>query len=775
MVGEAADMSLASWLGLARDLAAILAIGAALLSLATFWSGQNGLSGGLAASVLIVSLAAVAALTMHGLLSGGAGLPGGAVAGIMAATVLAGAFFAAHVWGVRGLWVAGLALVGVAFAWALIWAFAGRLEAYAAGLGPVLALLLLSVLALGALGSVTWQAQRWQARQAQSPVGLGAGKEPAMLVAASQLLATPPPWFDCAYATLGGAAAAPGQCAFTPPKVETQPVWAAPAGAPDTRQAASGVALEDRASQSEETDAAAPPAFEARPAEPSEPAEPSLSNPEFDTAATATTTRPQSPSGLSRPRNPDAPADRGLDAETASAPLQGEPQSASVESAAPGDNQVAAAEAPQAAPTPPAGPPLSDGAAAETEGPAAAETAPPSVSTPADAIAAPNIGDGAPQQPNAPGGEQSPSALASAPPAAVIEPGETRAGPVGDALAAPLRSAADSNRPVSAFVCFPMTSLAADRLCPDQRFDVTDLGVRWRLPGGEAIDSPDGVECAVDRGIEMHATLFVNLSGDLAAAMPSDTATRMRKADSLYDAATRMIGGVRGTTDRGRADGAGATLMSLYVAGGSSLLSPWAEQSFSPDRSDRLFDVSSPGQALSLLRRLKTDTQAVRKNTAARDLGAELVAMAQDRPESAAANARSTVILVTDALAAEMLEREEAARIGAALAQAGLPVLAIEIGLAAPSPAMTALAESSGGSAFAASDGESLYRLMSRSLERSRRFCAVRVTAPNRFFDEGTLELRLRRRMTDGCALQQVATISCDGLNFSERVETDLK
>ena len=314
-----------------------------------------------------------------------------------------------------------------------------------------------------------------------------------------------------------------------------------------------------------------------------------------------------------------------------------------------------------------------------------------------------------------------------------------------------------------------MTALAADRLCPDQTFGPDDLGVRWLMRGGEAIDAPDSVDCAVDRELDLHVTLFVNLSGDLAAPFPAlaqDAGLKLRKAEAVYDAATRVIGGLRGDVETG-----GRTLMSLYVAGASSLQSPWAEQSFSPDRVDRLFDVSSSGQALGLMRRLKSDTQAVRKNTAARDLAAELEAMLEARPDMGEGRRRSLAILATDALAAELLPEEAAARVGAQFAAKGVPIIAIETGPGAPSKALTPLAERSGGAAFSAGDAETLYRRMSEALDQGRRFCAVRVTAPDRFFREGELQLRLRRRMTDGCALEQIATISCDALRFEERIK----
>ncbi|MEL6977662.1 MAG: hypothetical protein AAGM38_03160, partial [Pseudomonadota bacterium] len=339
---------------------------------------------------------------------------------------------------------------------------------------------------------------------------------------------------------------------------------------------------------------------------------------------------------------------------------------------------------------------------------------------------------------------------------------------LADVASAPQRLPAQFDRARTAFVCFPMTSLAADRLCPDQRFSVDDLSIAWRLPGGEAVGAPEGVSCSVDRELGLHATLMVNLSGHLAS--PLAGAQSKRKIDALYDAAARLVG-----LARGGAEDDGATRMSLYIAGGSPLLSPWAERAFGPGKADRLFDLGSSGQSLALLRRLKADALELSPNAPTLDFLAALQAMAADRPQPSAgegmARSTSAAFLVTDALAVADVGERVAAAAGDALAAAGLPAMVIEIGPGGPSPAMTRLAEASGGTAFAAEDAAALSAVLRSAFHRMRRFCAVQVTAPERFFTEGAVELSLRRRMTDGCSLEQMVSVSCEGLSLQERID----
>ncbi|MEL6318458.1 MAG: hypothetical protein AAFR16_12565, partial [Pseudomonadota bacterium] len=60
--------------------------------------------------------------------------------------------------------------------------------------------------------------------------------------------------------------------------------------------------------------------------------------------------------------------------------------------------------------------------------------------------------------------------------------------------------------------------------------------------------------------------------------------------------------------------------------------------------------------------------------------------------------------------------------------------------------------------------------VLERVLTRARSFCALKVTAPASFFDDGAFEVRLRRRMTDGCRLEQVAQLACGALTRTERI-----
>src|SRR5262249_54731200 len=154
----------------------------------------------------------------------------------------------------------------------------------------------------------------------------------------------------------------------------------------------------------------------------------------------------------------------------------------------------------------------------------------------------------------------------------------------------------------SSFVCFPMLGALADRLCPDPQLNQTDVEVSWRAPGGDAFAAIDGLECFLDPTPPLYATLIVHLSADLAGMMPrapgGGEGPMVRKSLSIYDMVTRLVGLARAG---GRDDASGGLYLSLFVANGSRLNSPWASQDFGPEMSDRLFDVASSAQTLALL------------------------------------------------------------------------------------------------------------------------------------------------------------------------------
>lgn len=723
-------MSLALWLGLARDAAAILALIFMGLTAALFWSGEDGIAGGLAASVAVMAAAGLATLAFYGLLSAATGLSMTPIGLALAALLLIGAFFGAHVYGARGLWVAGLSMVGAALAWGLLFVFSLRLGSALGPAAPMVAFLALTLLSAAALGAA--------ARAAKPGTSLAvaeasAARPAGVMTAATRLLGAPPPWFDCAYAALGGAAADPAGCRLTPPAVASAPAWAESAPAPSlapTERRGPRLTASSRAE-----DPITPPRALGAPGAPDAPLTPASDAPRFDPAPSVPAAEPDAPDGLTPPRNADRPA----------APAAAEPAPPE----APPAEAVEIAEAPEEA-------------SPQRDPAAPARVAPPR--QPGAPRLEPRIAEGRPA-----------SAVAAFLPEDAAPPRSP------DAAATPGRFSGDADRTLSAFVCFPMTSVAADRLCPDQRFGVEDLEIAWRLPGGAARQNPAGVECYVDPEAPLHATVMAHLTGDLAGMMPRGPgletrgdAARLRKAEAVYEAATRLLSAARAEGGEGAAE----TRLSLYLSGGSSLRGPWAEQSFGPERADRLFDLASISQSLTMLRRLREETQALRKTSVGPDLAAAIQEMIADRPSAPAsargAPPRDVVLLIVDSLSVETLSEAVAARLGGLLAEAGLTAMTVEIGPAGVTPAMTRLAEASGGAAASAADAEGLFHALAAALDKARRFCAVRVVGPERFFTEGAVEISLRRRRTDGCALEQIATLSCDGLVLKERIDPNV-
>ena len=128
-------------------------------------------------------------------------------------------------------------------------------------------------------------------------------------------------------------------------------------------------------------------------------------------------------------------------------------------------------------------------------------------------------------------------------------------------------------------------------------------------------------------------------------------------------------------------------------------------------------------------------------------------------------------IVFVDASLAATLAPDDVASLRAAVAAYGAPVFIVELGALAPSETMRDVVEPSNGAAYGARDAERLWEIIETSLQRARSFCAIGVTAPEAFFDSHALEVRLRRQMIDGCVLEQVAVLDCDGMRMEQRIE----
>lgn len=744
-------MTLDTLLATARDVTALFVVCAIGLTAAVALSGAAGLSGGLAASLVVIGLAGVATFALHGLILAVA--TSGVAVGVFAtaALLIGAAFLATHQYGARGLWLAALAAVGAALAWGLIAATqrgSGAAVATLLGLGPpdsaramaitaaapAFLLAVFALLAFGALAAAHRAAQNGAATNtemvASGPTRLGEGARLAF--------AAPPAWFDCLYATLGGAARDPALCVFTPPTVESDPQWARSEAPPPADPALAAAAR----APDEPGDAAV-----ARvPASLTMPADPAVETPAFAPLDPAEGAPPPSETAsISAPASPDAagPPDVSQEARVSDTP-EGAP------------------EADATAPTTLSTPPLAASLAPEADSQADAQ---------AGGGAAAEIGDTAPQPIEAPPG------------VSVADMGDL-VQPTADGAVA-LASAGLGERRRSEFVCFSMMTVEPERLCRDQALSLADFSVTWREPGGEATAPPESVECFYDPRLPLHASLFVHLSGELAEPMAraaAADAARIRKADAIYEMVTRLVGGVRASAaDRG-AQGAEALAedrldLSLHIANGSDLLSPWAAQDFGRDRRDPIFNLRSSGQTLALLRRLKTETQAVRRGADGPPLAETLEAALASRPaapawrtEAAGSGRQGAFIVVADAAAAETLSEEEAARLAGAFRAAGAPIVFLVVGAVERPAGAQRLAADTGGVSAATASLDGLSDALSAALERLRSFCALKVTAPESFFDAGEFEISLRRRLTDGCVAEQIAVRRCDGLEMRERL-----
>lgn len=321
------------------------------------------------------------------------------------------------------------------------------------------------------------------------------------------------------------------------------------------------------------------------------------------------------------------------------------------------------------------------------------------------------------------------------------------------------------------FICFPLAGVLAEQLCPDQRLGVSDFEVSWRAPGGVALGALDRVECFYDPDQPLHAALLVDLSAHLLGEIDRDSAqatvARSRKSDALYDVLTRVIGSLRASRD---VDDQGV-YFSMSFANGDPLRGAWAAQDFGNGRRDRVFNLRSSGQTLALLNRLRGELQAIRPGGDPAPFPDALLKTIADAPTAPGEGGKPLVIALVDAAATAELDAATIETLRGELAKSGAPVFVIEIGAIGPSEAMARLVERTGGAAFGARDMTSLAKVIDRVLSRARSFCALSVTAPESFFRYNQLEVKLSRRMSDGCALEQVATLDCNGINLTQRIE----
>ncbi|MEO1330583.1 MAG: hypothetical protein AAFW46_13045 [Pseudomonadota bacterium] len=696
-------MSLTTALALGRDIAALAVACLLVLTAAASLSGGAGLAGGLAATVAAVAASSLATLALFGAVAIFVEAPLGALLIVIGAAAVVGGFAAAQFYGVRGLWLVTLAVLGALLAALILWTFMRHLGRPIGGVAPLAAAAVLALTTFGALGA-TLRAQ--SASGAAAPLG---AERPWR--AATLLFATPPAWFDCAYATLGGEAVRPGFCAFKPPA----PVIAAP-GSPTPGAPAApptlAMAEPDRAGVApiSESEAAGPEAA-------STPAFPTERTPDFAPLRENEAVRPNQPDRLG-PAPTETPLADGVEAASDAAGAAG-------------------LAAPDLGPTP---------STAQSRQPVA--EAPDPLDRPDAARVRVAAADRAPSPPRA--------------------------------EAPPVQSPGSDERRRTEFVCFPMPGGLADQLCPDDRVTPRDLSVRWlgaAASGGEARAGVDQIECFREPTMTLHATLVVDLNGAMAAGMPAGGApARRRKIDAVYDMLTRLIVEARAeaasdasAADPGGRAGPGLSL-SAYIAGGSRLESPWASQQFGEGRRDRVFDVRSTRQTLALVRRIQTEAQALRRSASGRDLSETLAAVVIERPDDPEPPTQGLVLAAVDASAARTLEPGALRALSERYRAARLPLYVAEIGDGEPYEPLRRAAEATGGGAFSAADAESVSKIADRLLKRTNAFCAVRISAPESFYDAGGVQVRLRRALLDGCDFEQIATISCNGLSMSERI-----
>lgn len=674
-------MAVVNAVEIARDYAGLAALALIALVAALLWTGAVGVTVGLAAALAGVSVGALVAILFYGLLGAALGLSGGVVALIGAGLVLIAGFLTAQYLGVRGFWVFCTLAFGALIGGGLVWLFSRGLSGPVGAWTPMIGAAVLLFVLFGALGAVK--------------SGLASSPEERRIRFALADLAAPPAWFDCAYATLGGSAEAPGRCAFTPPEVEGLPSWARTPDLPRPTDVALDPSARAAVEAGDSPEASTPP-------EPSTPpAIQDLDAPDFDrvSALDATVT----PGAPDAPDAPDAPADASEARQTAS------------------DDAARHAAAPSA-PQDPAG--LGAGAAPDTAAAIAAPTDATAIGVASDIAAAQNV-----------------DAVFEAPTA-----GEARR---------------------TEFVCFSALSASTERLCPDQTLSERDLEVAWRNADGEAVAAAGSISCYFDPNIALQATIVVNLSGALASELPNGVAGEgaVRRADAIYQMVTRMVGAARAGGEQND-----ELYLSLYLAGGSPLRAPWAEQAFAPGSVDRLFDVRSTTQTLALMRVLRSEVEALGPGALRGDLASALDAAVAEMPAAPFDAGERMLLLLVDSVDALELDEEAALKLGETAAAEGTPIFVVELGEDRGANGPLRLAERSGGAHFRARSVAELEEIAERLLRRSRSFCAVRVDAPAGFFERGSVELRLRRELEGACALEQIAVINCDGLSVSERI-----
>ncbi|MBX2856860.1 MAG: hypothetical protein KTR21_17870 [Rhodobacteraceae bacterium] len=354
-------------------------------------------------------------------------------------------------------------------------------------------------------------------------------------------------------------------------------------------------------------------------------------------------------------------------------------------------------------------------------------------------------------------------AFGSAPtPGAVSEP---MAPEDRDALSAESASILSENERLrTEFICFPIVGVLAEQLCPDRRLSISDVEVAWRSAGGAATGAAKQLDCFVEPDRALALSLIIDMTSALQEPLDRINRDSSNKGDGVYDAMTRLIGSVRASAESGR------TSLSLYLSSPSPLRSPWVTQSFGDQRSDRVFDIRSSVQTLSLLRRFKSGLQNLRPGAPQRPLVETLLDALRTRPDVSVNAAQPLLLAFADQRAVADLTKSDIERLREALEDVDAPVFMVELGAIAPSGVMRELVEPTGGAAFGARSGAALGDIIERAVSRARSFCAVGVEAPESFFRDNILQVSLRRRMSDGCELHQIATLDCDRVRMDQRI-----
>lgn len=214
-------MTTAAWLSnilnLGRDLAALAAGLSVLLAAAVLWTGTGVVSASLAASVALAAVGGVVTVALAGAISA-VGVPWMWALAIISVLLAAAAFAAALGFGVRGLWFASMVFAGALCAGVLFTLF--DRAGFSGPTGPLLTIAILCLVIAGGLGGAASLVDP-DARKAKTARNLAG-------------LFTPPNWFDCAYAALGGSGENEGRCADAPPTMLAAAPEPSTAITPDT-------------------------------------------------------------------------------------------------------------------------------------------------------------------------------------------------------------------------------------------------------------------------------------------------------------------------------------------------------------------------------------------------------------------------------------------------------------------------------------------------------------------------------------------------------------